>query len=115
VVTKRLPPVDVAQVQLHKGKSHGQQSIPQGDGGVGVSAGIDQEALSLTPGRVDPIHQSAFVIALETVERHAQLSGQPAQISLDPRQGGAAVEARLPQTQQIEVGAIEQENAKHRE
>ena len=53
-MSKRLPGMGVAEVQLHVGNRYPQQSIPQRNGGVGECAGIDQDPLARPNGLMDP-------------------------------------------------------------
>jgi len=111
VVAKGLAGVDVAQVHLHKRDRHGQQGITQGDGGVGVGAGIDQQAFALAPGRLDAIHQDPLVVALEALQLGPQGLGPGRQGAVDLVEAAAAVEAGLPLAQQVEVGTVKHEQA----
>ena len=74
-MSKRLPGMGVAEVQLHVGNRYPQQSIPQRNGGVGECAGIDQDPLARPNGLMDPFHKSPFEVALEALQHRPRGSG----------------------------------------
>lgn len=88
--------MDVAQVNLHKRECRGQQSIPEGNGGVGVGSGVDQDAINLLGGcRLNAVHQSPLMVALDTPETDAPLLSPGHQLSVNLRQGGPSVNTGL--------------------
>jgi len=106
-----LPPMDVAQVNLHEGKRRGQQGVPQGNGGVGVGAGIDQDAVGLLSGRrLNGIHEAPLMVALGTTETDAPLPGPGRQLSVNLCQGDAPIDTGLTGAQQIQIGSMENQD-----
>jgi len=101
----------VAQVNLHKGKRRGQQSISQGNGGVGVGTGIDQDTINLLRGRrLNGVHQDPFVVALHTIEPDTPLPGPRQQLRINLCKGNAPVDTGLTGSQQIQVGPMDNQD-----
>ena len=111
-----FPGVGVAEVHLHEGQGHRQHGITDRHRGVGVGGGVDQDPVAgrapgLAARLLDAVHQAPLVVALEAGELHPQRRGLLFQGGIDGRQGAAAIEARLPLAEQVEVGAMEHEQA----
>lgn len=108
---KALPPMDVAQVNLHEGERRGQQRVPQGDGSVGVGSGIDQDAINLLGDcRLNAVHQSPLMVALDALETDAPLLSPGHQLSVNLYQGGPSINTGLTGSQQIQVGSMENQD-----
>ena len=74
---------------------------------VGIGGGIENDGGGLVTRRLDHFHQLAFLVALgEQDGKAVRLGPRPAGF-FDLRQGGLAVNLRLPAAQQIEVGPVE--------
>ena len=106
---ERFPGMGVAQMQLHIGDRDTQQRIPQSNRCMRQSTGIDQDPLRLAHGLVNAVNQGSFEIALETIQNGSSLLGLSTQLCLDGGKGVLAIDPRLPLAQQIEIGAVQQQ------
>ena len=112
-MAKLLARMHIRQVQLDGRHLGGADGVHQRQRGVGVGAGIEDDAVLGTAGGVDRIDQRAFVVALREIKRHAERFGMGAAHRLDVGDGGAAIDLGLAQAEQVEVGAIEDEQRMH--
>ena len=108
-MAKGFPGMGVAEMQLHIGDRNPQQGIPQSDRGVGMSPGIDQDALAPPHGLVNLLHQGPLEIALKAIQGHVGRLRFGLQVLLDRRQGAASIDSRLPLAQQIQIGSVQQQ------
>ena len=76
---------------------------------MGERSGVDQNPVHLAAGLMDPIDEGSLVVALKATELDAQRLRFCAQPLLDGIEGVGAVEPRLTLSQQIEVGAVQQQ------
>ena len=95
-------------MDLHRGDGHRLDGIQQGHTGVGIGGRIDDDALHLVKiGLLDGIHQRALVIGLE--KRH--FVAFFVAITLNFLQQLliilCSVMSRLPDTQHIQVGTVD--------
>ena len=65
---KRLSGIHIGDVNLHSGNGYRFQGIQNGNGGVGVGSGVDDDAANLTKGLLDLIHKDTFVIGLKLLD-----------------------------------------------
>lgn len=111
MVTKTLAGVDVGHVHLDRRDLHREQCVVQRDGGVGIAAGIDDDALHLVPVRLmDEVDQLAFAVGLPEVGLQAE--GRrclPAQ-RLDVGQRRMTVLFGLARPQHVEVRPVQDED-----
>lgn len=78
---------------------------------MGPCAWVDHNAGATAAGSVDPVDQFAFVVGLAEFNLQAQIAGAgPAAIS-EVAKRFATVLVRLAGAEQIEIGAVEHENA----
>ena len=93
------------------GNADGQEGVQEGYAGVGVGGGIEDDAVVDSPGGLDLVYQVSLVVGLVNSSLQAQGLGR----ALDEGQkvvvGGGAVNLRLPQAQQIEIGTVENQKA----
>ncbi len=101
----------VAEMKLDKGNRNPKQRITQGDRGVGVGPGIHQDPIDLAHGLVHTLNQSTLEIALKALQLHASSQGAFLQSTLNLSEGLMSVETRLSLPQQVEVGAIQEQQA----
>ena len=101
--------MDVGKVDFHDRHLGGGDGIAQRHAGVGVAGGIDHHHIGLPQSVLNPRHQRAFVVALAKLNVRAAL-GLFTHGVFDVGQRRGAVNLRLPLPQQIEVGAVEEEN-----
>ncbi len=86
------------------------QRIADCNGCVGKAAGVDDDGGTLSASRVNGINQNAFVIALNALCRQAEAFGVGDAGRLQVLERFAAVDVRLTQTKQVEVGAVYDKN-----
>lgn len=66
VMTKRLAAVDIGDVNLDKLYGYAYKAVADGDAGMSVSAGVDDDVIHvLVPRLMDSVYDSPFVVALE--------------------------------------------------
>ena len=94
-------------MNLHSGDADGQEGVQEGDACVGVGGGIEDDAVVDAPGGLDLVNQVSFVVGLVNRGLQAQGLGRALNEIQKVLVGGGAVNFRLPQAQQIEVGAVE--------
>src|SRR5690348_6141052 len=82
----------------------------QRDGGVGIGAGVDDDARCLLRRFLDPADQLALMVGLAEIDRQAQRLGALVAGLLDIAQRAAAVDRRLPAAQHVQVWPVEYEN-----
>jgi len=83
-VAKALAPVHVGQVYFDERNGHGGQCVAQRDAGMRQRAGVDDDELrAVEPCRVQPIDQTALVVALEGLQRDPESGRDLGQLALD--------------------------------
>src|SRR5437899_1134110 len=111
VVTETLAGVDVGHVHFDGRNLHREQRVMQGDRGVRIAAGTDDDALHLARMRlVDEVDQLALAVGLPAIGLEAELRrGLPAQC-LDVGQRGMAVLLGLARPEHVGVRPVENED-----
>ena len=110
-----LAGVDVADVHFNGRDFHPDQRVMQRDRGVGIAAGIDDDADHLLDaGLVDEVDQFAFAVRLPTIGVQAELISRFCAEFFDIAEVGMALGLGLPGPQQIEVRAVEHKNCRGR-
>ncbi len=95
-------------MHLHHGRFDCGNGIGQSNGGMGVSAGIDDDALVGKTCLVKPVNQCSFGIALKIMENDAGiLLLEGFKILLER---SLAVDVRLTGAEQVEIWAVDDEN-----
>ena len=110
MVAEILAAMDVRDMHLEDRKIAGLERVENGDRGVGIGAGIYDEAGDGRTRLVNPVDELVLSIALAPVEREVELAGDGAATRLDIRERRPALDLRLPQSQQIEIGTVEDQN-----
>ena len=110
VMTEAFTLVDIAEVHFDHRQFGGVQRIEQGDRGVGIGAGIDDDAGIGLARRLDAIDQRALVIALGELDFYPQAVGLGAASLLDVGERLASVDFGLPLAQHVEVGPVEHQH-----
>jgi len=110
LVPEFLPGMDVGQMDFDGGNGHGGNGIAQGDAGMGVGGGIQNDDIEVTFGRLDPGDQFTFEIRLAKIHGHVQLGGAGTDRSLDAGQGVAAVNRGFALAEQIQVWPVEKQD-----
>ena len=114
MVTEGFTGMHIGQVHFHKGNLHGQQGVTHGHRSVRERRRIDDdERGAIVPGCLDAVDQHAFMIALQGVEVMTVLHRMDAEPGVDILEGDGAVNARLTRTEQVQVGAVQQQNPGH--
>jgi len=114
LVSKILAGKYVAQVDLDERNFDRQQRVTNGDAGVRESAGIQENEVYLVGLRLlNTIDDLMLGIALERRNLMAQFRRKLAKSGLYICEASCAINARLAAAEQIEIGAIDQEQARH--
>src|SRR5438477_10704203 len=98
---------DVRQVNLDERYANGEERVPDRQAGVRESRRVDDGAVGPPLESLDGVHQLTFVVGLSPAHIHAEGLRALARARLDLRQRRAAIQLRLPLTQQIEVRAVQ--------
>ena len=90
--------------------------IVERDAGVGEGAGVEQHGLGADRLRfVKPINEMAFVVGLAQINLEAQFARAIFEHAGKVIQRGRAVDLRLACSEQVEIGAVEDEDGiRHR-
>lgn len=107
---ERFPGMDVRQMHLDRGQPHPCQGIAHGNAVVGQRPGIDHDAIRPFARLLDGIDDLPFVVRLQDAGLRAQSSGFGLDPEIDLIEGLPAVQLRLPPAEQIEVGAVQDQN-----
>lgn len=102
--------LDGADVDLHSWDGDGLEGVEDGHARVRVSRRVDDDAVDLAVGLLDLIDDAALVVGLEDLDLVKTLRG--ACLLADLYQTVvviAAVDARLANTEHVEVGAVDDE------
>ena len=108
VVAEVFAGVNIGQMDFDKGQCHTQKGVADGDAGVGLGAGVDDDVIVRSACLMDGIDDCTFVVTLEMVKRDAQFGGGVLQARNQRIEGVAAVKLRLAQAEQVEIGAVDQ-------
>src|SRR6516225_7252978 len=109
-MAETFPLMNVGQVNFDDRLLDRLQRVEKSDRGVAVGAGIDHDAGKAGARFLYPVDQLTFMIALPAIGLQPQLAGMSAAGCLDIRQRVMAIDLRLAGSQQIEVGAVEDED-----
>lgn len=112
VSPKRLATREIGQVYLDRGQGDGEQGVAEGDAGVPVAGGVDDDAVAVVARGVEMLDEGAFVVALGAAQGDAVGSGGAGEGGFEVGEGAVAVQRGLSLTEQVEVGAVEQQKAK---
>src|SRR5690606_34623016 len=115
MATKGLPGVDVRQVHLDEGDADRGQGVAHGDAGMAVGRRVDDHVAHPGRGRLlDQVDQFALMVGLPRFDGDAGLARRLGQPPVDVAEGVGAVMARLAASEQVEVGAVENQDVGHR-
>src|SRR4249919_747367 len=115
VLAERLAGMRVGQVDFDEGDLHRRQRIAHRHAGVGEGGRVDQDEVGAVAAcGLDAFDQQVLGIALETAQRMPGFLGAGGQASIDLGQRGAAIDSRLAFAEQIEIGAMQDEELSHR-
>ena len=104
MVTELFALVYIGDVYLHHGALHAADAVLQGYAGVCVGTGVEHHAVVGEPHLLQLVDQLTLYVALIVVYLHIGILGfQLGQVALE---GIAAVDARLPDTKEVQVGTV---------
>ena len=98
--------VRLAQQHLHGRHAAEPQRVEDGDAVVGISAGVQDDAVCPACGRLDLIDEVALVVGLEKLHLEAHLGAAQLEIIQQAVVVQLAGHARLGEVHHIEVGAV---------
>lgn len=107
VMSEGLASVDVAEVNFDEGNQYRVERIADGDAGVGIGGGVDQQAVEAGARRLEPIDDFPFDVGLVEGNLDVQGSGELGQAPVDPLKALAAVDLGLALTEEVEIGAVQ--------
>jgi hypothetical protein len=110
MVAEGFSTVDITQMNFNRWEGNCGDRISDGNAGVGVSSGVDQDSLMLIEGGMDGINESSFMVGLEEGELDLQGLGFCFQGTIDIIECCRAVDTRFALAQEIEIGAVEDED-----
>src|SRR6185369_12669212 len=110
---ERLASRGIGQVNLPERPLHAEQGIAQRDRRVGQPAGVDDRDVEVAA--VQPIDQGALVVRLEEVDLETELGRARGDLGVDLVERVAAVDLGLARPEEVEVRALEDEDAGHAE
>ena len=114
VFAERLARLDVGQVHFNERDMARGQGVAQGDAGVGVGRGVEDDEGDLVFYRLlHPVHQFVLGIALEEADAMAGGLGLAAETRIDGLQGVVAVVLRLAVAEQVQVGSVDDQQFSH--
>src|SRR5262245_46395127 len=91
------------------------QGVEQRNRGVAIGAGIQDHSGKTARSLLNPGDHLAFAVALPTFDQEIKLDRLGAAHCLDVGKRGPAIDVWLPAPEQIEVGAVENQNVvRHR-
>src|SRR5690606_39092892 len=97
---------------FNEGNVDGRERIPDRNTGMRVRGSVDDDVFrSIAPRFLDPIHQSAFMIALVRAQYGSPAVGQVLESLIDIRKSQRAVDLGLACAEQVEIGAVQNQNA----
>ena len=94
-------------MDFHRGDTDGLQCVQQGDAGMGIGAGIDDDAVLLSVGLLNGVHQVSLMVGLVQGDADAQFFGiGPDQIT-QIRIGCFAVDLRFADAEHVQVRPVD--------
>src|SRR5215468_5354194 len=113
VTAKLLTAVDVGEVDFDNGKGDGGDGVTQRERVVGEGAWIHDDGAKAFPRRaLDPVDELAFVIRLPTHRFRAPAARMTLDLTVELSQRGTSVHRGLARPQEIEIGSVEDEDAR---
>src|SRR5690606_2575731 len=103
--------VDIGDVDLGEREQHPGERVAEGYRGVSESSRVDHDALAILASRVNRIDQDAFVIALHAAHLEACFGSRFCSDPFDVCQRMSAVYLRFSGAEQVEVRAVDEQDA----
>src|SRR5215207_9472232 len=113
-VPEGLARITVRDVHFYGDRAAAADRIPQGERGVRVGAGVDDDAGALETGLLDPPHELALVVGLAEGQLDGGFACPLAHAALDFIEGRRTIDRRLAPAEQVEVRTVEDVNRGHR-
>ena len=108
-MSKLLTCIGIAQMQLDIRNRDTSKRIAQSHRCMGVSPSVDQDSLGLPHRSVNPLHQSPFEVALETLHVASMALRLQLELCLDRVESAESVDLGFPAPKQVEVGTVEEQ------
>lgn len=97
-------------MDLHCWQADGADGVPQGNTGVGITAGVDDDPVGPIQRILNCVDECAFMVGLIGTNGGAESLGLGYDFGVDFRQGLAPIDARLSDAQQVKVGTVQKED-----
>lgn len=111
-MAEAFTPVRIGKMHFDESQGHRSQRIAQCNARMRKRAGVDDDELGAVGARdVDTVDQRTFVIGLEECELRAFFLRERSQLALNIRQRLAAINGRLARPEQIQIRAVQNQNA----
>ena len=111
-MAERFAFVHVGQMHFDEWDAHREQRVTQCHAGMSKSRRVDQNKIHpFVAGGVYAVDQFILGIALQVEQMVAGIAGSLFQVLIDLRQGCCAVDARLAGAEQVQVGAVQYQQA----
>lgn len=110
---KRLPSMHIGNMNLNKRNRHSHQRIPNRNASMRQRTRVNQHGIEFAPRGVDAIYDRAFVVGLECFEVDALGGGEGLGRVFDVEEGCCPVEMGFAGSQEVEVGAVDEEDSGH--
>jgi len=111
-MAKSFSAVNIRQVDLDHRQLGRLERVEDGDRGVRVGAGIEDDAIGILACLLDPVDQLALVVGLAEIDRQAQLRRLLQARLFDIGQGLAPVGRGLADTEKVQVRPIEDQDCR---
>ena len=101
--------VDIGDMYLDDGGCDGTDGIVEGDAGVGVGSGIEDDAVGGEAVGVEAVDEVTLMVALVVVELYVGvLLAELLEVVFE---GAVAIDIGLAATEEVEVGTVEEKEA----
>src|SRR5207302_1107822 len=115
MVAKALAPEDVREVDLDDRQIGSEKGVEHRDRSVGKRARVEDDSLGCFTSLLDPIDQLTFVIGLAEVDLEVECCGAGRAALLDVAERVMAIDRRVANPEQVEVGAVQNEDGRQAE
>src|SRR5713226_8495162 len=102
--------MDVGKVDFDGRNTDGGNGVPQGETGVGVSGGVQNDHVELAFRLLNPIDEFAFQVGLAEVDFGAEFRRLRPDCLLDVGQRLAAINLRLALSDEVKIRSIEKQD-----
>jgi len=107
-VTEFFACMDVGKVDFNSRDANCGDRIPEGDAGVRIGGGIEDDQVGGTFGLLNPGDKFAFDIGLAEFDIGFECPGTITDLGFDIREGGATVNVGFALAKKIEIRAVEE-------